>query len=223
MKQHIKGIICAMVAFGAAAHAAGTVDSAQILPQQTPEKPYFDMNLLTVSYAWMMDINSGLTINNVMGGTITAGQSFGETSQSYHTWYAQTGYLFGKGSEEMDTYYGARLEQSIIPVLMGYTYHYKLTEQLSAYAGAQAGFYYSKTHKSVENNFIRVTHTKFAPTVGVEVGATYKLSKRVSWDIGVQLNNTFSLDKETDDHFDIGTTSKNAVTTTIHTGILFTF
>lgn len=221
----MKGTLCALLALCSAASAVEAT-SAQPSPQAPQEIPYFDMNIFSISYAWMKDCNNGLSVDELMGATLTLGQTFGETGDSYHSWYGRTGYLFGR--ESYPTYYASdsvRCEQSIIPVILGYTYHYKCTEELSTYVGAHAGFHYSKTHKKSSETFIRRirSHTKFAPTVGLDFGATYKINKRISWNIGVNIDTSFSLYKE---HNCVGfadISRENALTTTLHTGILVTF
>lgn len=232
MKAYINKALCAAMALGAASYAVDTPASAPAAPQT----PYFDMNRVSVSYAWMTGLSDGLTVDNLMGGTLSLGQSFGETEQYYHTWYAQTGYLYGRDSFVTSYQYtngdksGYRFEQSIVPITLGYTFHYKCSDQLSAYVGAQAGAYYSKTKKTsgdiAKDKWISIkkdSHTKFAPTLGVEVGAAYKISKRLTWDLGVNFNTTFSLYKE---HECVGYSDvikKDVVTATLHTGIVFTF
>lgn len=238
MKLYKNGTLCALLALSATAYAVDSATPAPAMPQEPMEKPYFDMNLFSVSYAWMKDINNGLSVDNLYGGTLMLGQSFGENSQYYHTWYAKTGYLFGKGSSitTLNTptaYAASRCEQSIIPVTIGYTFNYKWLDQMSTYVGAQAGFHYSKTHKkaasidtsdsSWSEEARQRTHTKFAPTLGLEVGATYKFNKRISWDLGVNFNTTLSINKEKTDPGSAEISTKTAFTTTFHTGILITF
>lgn len=240
----MKGALFALMALGAATHAADTASPALTMPQTPQEKFYFDMNLFSVSFAWMKDVNNGLTVDDLMGGTLSLGQSFGETDRYYHTWYARTGYLFGRDSFLTNTYKSTRpqiypgkysYEQSIIPVTLGYSFHYKWTDHLSTYVGAQAGFYYSKTYKKVGANYryylnqdqltplsVKRSHTKFTPTIGLELGVVYKFTKRISWDTGVNFNTTFNLIKEGGTIQPIYT-KEDAFTATVHTGILITF
>ena len=242
MKPYIKGALCALLSC-CAANAADTAAPAPTMPQQPEEKLYFDMNLVNVSFAYMKDVNNGLSVDDLAGGTLSLGQSFGETSRYYHTWYARTGYLFGKdpytitekheypaGGGYVDGY---RCEQSIIPVIWGYNFHYKWTDHLSSYIGAQLGFHYSRTYKtsnssmkSPESNgdvWSKTRHTKFAPTFGLEAGASYKFNKRASWNIGINFNTTKDLYKEKQVSVDAEVSKKTAFSATIHTGILITF
>ena len=170
----------------------------------------------------------------LMGGTLTLGQSFGETETSFHTWYAQTGFLRGKEPlKYWDADSGVRYSQDIIPIVLGYTYNYKFSEGLSAYAGIQAGFYYSKGHKYEKHRQesywydyeakTSINNNSFTPTVGLELGVTYKFSKRISWDLGANFNNTFAIAKHETEQFTATSKDTNAVTATIHTGIIITF
>lgn len=242
----MKRVLCALLALGFAAQADDAEAPALTLPSEPEVTPYFDMNILDVSFAWMKDVNNILSVNNLMGATLTAGQSFGETESYYHTWYGQTGYLCGREAISTDTYqkYGKpeiypgrySFAQTIIPVILGYTFHYKWTENFSTYIGAQAGFYYSQTQKKVEalhNYYLNYNgemtpflskngHTQFSPTIGIEAGFVYKINKRISWMAGVSLNNTFNLLKE-QVCVDRIYVKKSAITATFRTGIRFTF
>lgn len=228
MKLHLKGVLCALLAFGAVSYATEPATPALTTPQSTP---YFDMNRVSVSYAYMRDLGHGLNVDDLMGGTLTLGQSFGETETSFHTWYAQTGFLRGKEPfKSWSQNGGSKFSQSIIPIVLGYTYNYKFTESLSAYAGLQAGFYYSKAHQygdcvhgSEWYAKTAVNTSSFTPTVGLELGVAYKITKRISWDLGANFNNTFGVSKHGVDPHDTTYSKENAVTATIHTGIIITF
>lgn len=241
MKPYIKGTLCALLSCCAASAAA----SALTMPQQPEEKLYFDMNLVNVSFAYMKDVNNGLSVDDLAGGTLSLGQSFGETDRYYHTWYARIGYLFGRDSFLTNVTKTSQpqilpgkysYEQSIIPVTVGYTFHYKWTDQLSTYVGAQTGFHYSKSYKKVGANYhyylndedklepltVKDNHNSFSPTLGLELGAVYKFNKRLSWDIGVNFNTTFNLIKE-GGTIQFVHTKEDAFSATFHTGILLTF
>jgi len=245
MKPYIKGTLCALLSC-CAASAADTAAPALTTPQPPMEKPYFDMNLVNVSFAYMKDVNNGLSVDDLAGGTLSLGQSFGETSRYYHTWYARIGYLFGRDSFLTNVYKGDiprtfpgkySYEQSIIPITLGYTFHYKWTDRLSTYVGAQAGFHYSKSYKKVGASGFRTIvdagmeytspsrkdgHTSLSPTLGLELGIVYKFNKRISWDTGVNFNTTFNLVKE-GRTFEPTYTKEDSFNATFHTGILFTF
>ena len=240
----MKRILCALLALGFAAQADDAEAPALTLPSEPEVTPYFDMDLLSISGAWMKGVNSALSVDDLLGTMLSAGQSFGETEDYYHTWFARTGYLFGKRTHLTDEYNSNkpqiypgsyRYEQNIIPVEVGYTFHYKWTEQFSTYIGAHAGFHYSSTMKKVkikyENYYSqgydtplisKRGHTQFSPTIGAELGFVFKFNKRFSWFVSASLNNSFDIVKE-DATIQSNITKGDAIIATFHTGLLITF
>ena len=157
MKKHTLSAAIALAAVSATgAFASEGSDLAPI---------YLDRTAISVDAGYMMDIDN-LSVDSLWGGTIGMSYIFNRSEKSAHS----IGLTFGlfKGNEN-DTYptfsvYGPeemwqgqieqmintyspqqKISQQIIPVIVSYKYHRNITKAISAYVGARAGVYISKT------------------------------------------------------------------------------
>lgn len=231
MKKHTLSAAIALAAVSATgAFASEGSDLAPI---------YLDRTAISVDAGYMMDIDN-LSVDSLWGGTIGMSYIFNRSEKSAHS----IGLTFGlfKGNEN-DTYptfsvYGPeemwqgqieqmintyspqqKISQQIIPVIVSYKYHRNITKAISAYVGARAGVYISKTSAKTRigadvtlsvkapnvNDEIPLSsgydygessHTSVSPVIGMELGVEYKFAKNWSWYVSGSIDASFSMDRE---------------------------
>lgn len=233
MKKHTLSAAIALAAVSATgAFASEGSDLAPI---------YLDRTAISVDAGYMMDIDN-LSVDSLWGGTIGMSYIFNRSEKSAHS----IGLTFGlfKGNEN-DTYppftvYGPveeilpgwtqqmintyspqqKISQQIIPVIVSYKYHRNITKAISAYVGARAGVYISKTsaktriggditikEEDVLNgnaeypfssgyDYGESSHTSVSPVIGMELGVEYKFAKNWSWYVSGSIDASFSMDRE---------------------------
>jgi len=234
MKKHTLSAAIALAAVSATgAFASEGSDLAPI---------YLDRTAISVDAGYMMDIDN-LSVDSLWGGTIGMSYIFNRSEKSAHS----IGLTFGlfRGNEN-DTYptfsvYGPveepwpgagyteqmidtyspqqKISQQIIPVIVSYKYHRNITKAISAYVGARAGVYISKTsaktrigsemsikeedaNGSVEfplssgYDYGESSHTSVSPVIGMELGVEYKFAKNWSWYVSGSIDASFSMDRE---------------------------
>lgn len=233
MKKHTLSAAIALAAVSATgAFASEGSDLAPI---------YLDRTAISVDAGYMMDIDN-LSVDSLWGGTIGMSYIFNRSEKSAHS----IGLTFGlfRGNEN-DTYpsftvYGPveeilpgwtqqmintyspqqKISQQIIPVIVSYKYHRNITKAISAYVGARAGVYISKTSAKTriggdvtikEEDVIfgnseypfssgydygESSHTSVSPVIGIELGVEYKFAKNWSWYVSGSIDASFSMDRE---------------------------
>lgn len=196
-------------------------------PPAESEQIYFDMNRFSVEFGYMFDINNGLSVDNLLGGTFSVGYSFRETPSCYHSVHFTTGMFYGRQTDNF-SYANERYEQRLIPIMAGYTYHQKLTGELSIFAGIEGGFLYSNiTHRAFVNGVVmEMSSTKIPVSFGVDLGVSYKFSKRITWDTGIKFQGALGINRDKSwfaTEGGLSSESTFASFATIHTGITLTF
>lgn len=219
MKKHTLSAAIALAAVSATgAFASEGSDLAPI---------YLDRTAISVDAGYMMDIDN-LSVDSLWGGTIGMSYIFNRSEKSAHS----IGLTFGlfKGNEndtypsfseekwlgQIDTYSPQqKISQQIIPVIVSYKYHRNITKAISAYVGARAGVYISKTSAKtrigsestlIQNNneipfssgydYGESSHTSVSPVIGMELGVEYKFAKNWSWYVSGSIDASFSMDRE---------------------------
>lgn len=220
MKPHIISAAFALMALSAGS-ALATTDEAPLTADDELTLACFDLEV-----GYMMDIDNGLSVDALYGGTVGTSYIFNATSTDFHKVGFSIGIFYGS-----DTYnYGSieqKNSQQIVPVMVNYAYHRSISDKCTAYVGARAGAFISKTQqKFADAGDYKLTHTRVAPTVGVDFGVEYEISEKCKWNIGVRFDFSAALIQESplpeQTEYEL-TNDKDVVSATIHTGISYSF
>ncbi len=226
MKTHTLSALCA--AFAVVASGALATEAPLTMSTSTDDM-LPDYNNINVSYGLMFEVNDGLSVDVLNGGSLGIGYTFKNTTKSSHFAGASIGYFYGTAT---NTLYGAETKntQQIFPVMLQYRFVYKTTENFHAYIGGQAGAYVSRTqfksspseHWFPEHD-LKSQHTRVSPTVGIDLGFQYKVSKRFIWDTGVSLNLSASLTREPEEDGHRLGAQKTTISGVFHTGFTYQY
>ncbi len=214
MKPHIISAAFALMALSAGSALANTEEAA-LTDDDELTLACFDLEV-----GYMTDLNNGLSVDWLYGGTIGTSYVFNATKDDFHKAGFHIGVYYGS-----DTYNFWGIEQKntqqIIPVMVNYAYHRNINDQFTAYVGARAGAFISKTQQKWADT--KLTHTRVAPTVGVDFGFEYEISEKCKWNFGVRFDLSAALIEEADLVAPYITSDEDVVTTTIHTGFSYSF
>lgn len=219
MKPHIISAAFALMALSAGSALANTEEAA-LTDDDELTLACFDLEV-----GYMTDLNNGLSVDWLYGGTIGTSYVFNATKDDFHKAGFHIGVYYGS-----DTYSCGIVEQKntqqIIPVMVNYAYHRNMSDKFTAYVGARAGAFISKTqrkHMSGDFGDSKMAHTRVAPTVGVDFGFEYEISEKCKWNFGVRFDLSSAMTKEPLGDVYINPVDEDVVTTTIHTGFSYSF
>ncbi len=224
MKTHMK-----TAAFGCLALAAMGASAAA-----EEEEFFLDTNNISVEGGYMFDMGNGLSVDHLWGGNLGIGYSFAETSRSYQSLYMKLGLFAGSDTERKVEWknepYHYKYSQRLIPVTLGYEYHYKLTSAVNVFAGISAGGMYSSSSKKGSGivgegqHFLGFEdpHSSFCAAVGANLGVTYRFAPRWEWTAGVNFLQVFEMTQEIPT-WKQRIEKKSTMTATVYTGITFTY
>lgn len=259
MKKHTLSAAIALAAVSATgAFASEGSDLAPI---------YLDRTAISVDAGYMMDIDN-LSVDSLWGGTIGMSYIFNRSENSAHSIGLTFGYFSGSESTNYpafsetisdagvtltDFFYPRqKISQEIIPVTLSYHYYHNVTNNITAYFGARAGLYISKsTAKSRIDTSSKITvgsyelpgntgfdagesaNTSVSPVVGMEVGIEYKLSKKWAWHVCASLDAAFNMNRVVpcDEHskgaewaaYEPEVNKETVISTTLRTGFSYQF
>ncbi len=237
MKKHTLSAAIALAAVSATgAFASEGSDLAPI---------YLDRTAISVDAGYMMDIDN-LSVDSLWGGTIGMSYIFNRSEKSAHS----IGLTFGMfDGDESNTYPrflsdievtkdfipgidyevqsrfspSQKISQQIIPIIVSYKYHRNISSKFSAFVGARAGVYVSKTTAKTRigaetiSNYVDTdpvtgglvaqdysegadygesSHTSVSPVIGMELGVEYKFAKNWSWYVSGSIDAAFSMGRE---------------------------
>lgn len=235
MKKHTLSAAIALAAVSATgAFASEGSDLAPI---------YLDRTAISVDAGYMMDIDN-LSVDSLWGGTIGMSYIFNRSEKSAHSIGLTFGVFDGEESNtyprflsailvhpdyipgidcEMQSRYSPsqKISQQIIPIIVSYKYHRNISSKFSAFVGARAGVYVSKTTAKTRigaetiSNYVdpltgnilaqdytegadygESSHTSVSPVIGMELGVEYKFAKNWSWYVSGSIDASFSMDRE---------------------------
>lgn len=221
MKPHIISAAFALMALSAGSALAAT-DEAPLTEDDELTLACFDLEV-----GYMMDIDNGLSVDSLYGGTIGTSYIFDATKSDFHKIGFSIGIFYGS-----DTYQYQGVDQKntqqIVPVMINYAYHRNISDKCTAYVGARAGAFISKTQqKYAWASDFKLTHTRVAPTVGVDFGVEYEVSEKCKWNFGVRFDLSAALIQESplleQEYTGSVISDKDVVSATIHTGISYSF
>lgn len=219
MKPHIISAAFALMALSAGSALANTEEAA-LTDDDELTLACFDLEV-----GYMTDLNNGLSVDWLYGGTIGTSYVFNATKDDFHKAGFQIGVYYGS-----DTYqcgiFGQKNTQQIIPIMVNYEYHRNVSDKFTAYVGARAGAFISKTQRKQMNFPSKMSHTRVAPTVGVDFGLEYEISEKCKWNIGVRFDLSSAMTKEplyNGVYDSLSPVDEDVVTTTIHTGFSYSF
>jgi len=224
MKTHMK-----TAAFGCLALAAMGASAAA-----EEEEFFLNTNNISVEGGYMFDMGNGLSVDHLWGGNLGIGYSFAETSKSYQSLYMKLGLFAGSDVERTTVYqnepYHFKYSQRLIPVTLGYEYHYKLTSTVNVFAGISAGGMYSTSSRKGSGIIgdqqhireIKLSHSSFSFAAGANLGVTCRFAPRWEWTTGVNFLQVFDMVREIPSRFG-GSDRSSTMTATVYTGITFTY
>lgn len=204
---------------------------------------YLDRTAISVDAGYMMDIDN-LSVDSLWGGTIGMSYIFNRSEKSAHSIGLTFGVFDGDESHTYPRFLSdkevtkdispgidyevqsrfspsQKISQQIIPIIVSYKYHRNISSKFSAFVGARAGVYVSKTTAKTrigaETIFNYVdpltgtilaqdyaegaddgesSHTSVSPVIGMELGVEYKFAKNWSWYVSGSIDASFSMDRE---------------------------
>lgn len=258
MKSHILSKAFALLALAAAPALA---DSAPMYEAPLTDDDQLSLACVDVDFGYMTDLDNNLSVDHLYGGTISIGYTFNATKTSYHKLGFKVGMYDGSDKngvyiEDITDYgygyitdysssVGEKFTQQILPVILEYSYHHAICDDLFVSLGMRAGINISKTtmtrgqyltgnsweqigyQSGSEFSHIEENHTRISPVVGIDLGMEYNISENWKWNAGVNLDFSTSMMKEQSYHnmHRTGSQVKNVdvITTTIHTGFSYSF
>ncbi len=190
----------------------------------------FDRNNVELQVGYMTDLNDGLTVESLYGGSFGISYTYNRTPQSSHNLGFSLGAFYGSETIFSDDILSQKCSQHIIPLMAEYKYTYNVAENWGVYVGARAGAYISKTQSKynwADGGCYKYPHTRVSPTVGVDFGVEYQFAKDWAWNIGVKIDSSFELVRElpANETMDTGARieQETAVSATIYTGFTYQF
>lgn len=104
-----------------------------------------------------------------------------ESGSVFHELSINSGVLYGS-----KTYYGvAKMEQTAVPLMFGYTLNVPMSEVATFYLGGKIGATFSSGKFSIGNDSITVNATDF--TFSALIGFKFAVSEKVDFVIGYEM------------------------------------